>query len=128
MPLRLDHRASTAFEVGRVAGQWLHHQPGPLSAQPGAHRLAAVGGQPVPQQRGLLPAEEAAQLAQGLDEGVGVVGVELVVEGQRGAATAGAVAQSGGHGCPLPLEPVAHHRRAAAWRPGAAGHRQQRDP
>jgi hypothetical protein len=38
-PQRLDRVA-----LGRVAGQWLHHQPGPLPAQPGTHRTAAVGG------------------------------------------------------------------------------------
>jgi hypothetical protein len=58
-----------------------------------------------------VPAEEAAQLAQSLNERVGVVGVELMVERQRGAATAGAIAQPGRHGCPLPVAVVADHRR-----------------
>ena len=39
--------------------------------------MAAVGGQPVPQQRRLLPAEQAAQPFQGADQGVGVIGVQL---------------------------------------------------
>jgi hypothetical protein len=43
--------------------------------------LAAVDGQPVPHQGRLLATEEGAQLAGGLDERVGVVGVVLVVEG-----------------------------------------------
>ena len=54
-PQRLDR-----VQLGRLAGQRLHHQPGPLAAQPGVHQLAAVGGQPVPQQRRLLPTEELA--------------------------------------------------------------------
>jgi predicted ATP-grasp superfamily ATP-dependent carboligase len=41
-----------------------------------------VGGQPIPQQGCLLPAEEAAQLAERLDQAFGVVGVDLVVEGK----------------------------------------------
>src|SRR6266536_4846880 len=77
------------------------------AASPGARRVAAVGGQPVPHKGRLLPAKEAAQLVQGLDERVGVVGDWLVVEGQLRAATAGAVAQRGGHGGALPLEVVA---------------------
>jgi hypothetical protein len=125
-PLRLDHSGSTAFEVGGVGGQRLHHQPGPLAAQPGAHRPAAVGGQPVPQKGRLLPAEEAAQLTQRADQRVGVVGVELMVEGQCRAAPARAIAQPGGHRRPLPLEAVADHRGVPAWRPGPARHRQQR--
>jgi hypothetical protein len=55
-----------------------------------------VGGQPVPHQRRLLPAEEAAQPFQSADQGVGVVGADLVVEGQGRAAAAGAVAQGRG--------------------------------
>jgi hypothetical protein len=124
-PLRLDHSASRV-EVGRVAGQWLHDQPGPLAPQPGTHRPATVGGQPVPQQGCLLPAEEASQLAQGADQGLRVVGADLMVEGEGRAATAGAVAQGGGHGCPLPLEPVADDWGVAARRPGTADNRQQR--
>jgi hypothetical protein len=56
------------------------------------HRLAAVGGQPVPQQDRLLPAKEAPQPFERADQGVGVVGADLVVEGQRRAAAARAVA------------------------------------
>jgi hypothetical protein len=41
-----------------------------------------VGGQPIPQQRRLLPAEKAAQLAERTDQRVGVVGADLVMEGQ----------------------------------------------
>jgi hypothetical protein len=48
--------------------------------------VAAVGGQPIPQQGRLLPAEKAAQPFQGADQGVGVVGADLMVEGQRRAA------------------------------------------
>jgi len=45
-----------------------------------------VGGQPVPEQGRLLPAKEAAQLAQGADQRLGVVGVDLVVEPLPGYA------------------------------------------
>jgi hypothetical protein len=51
-----------------------------------AHGQAAVGGQPVPHQGRLLPAEKGPQLAEGADEGVGVVGAVLMVEGDRGTA------------------------------------------
>ena len=84
-PQRLDR-----VEVGGVGGERLHHQPGPLAAQPGPHQLAAVGGQPVPQQGRLLPTEKAAQLAERADQRVGVVGVQLVMEGELGATAAGA--------------------------------------
>jgi hypothetical protein len=39
---------------------------------------AAVGGQPVPHQGRLLPTQEPAQPAQGADQGLGVVGVDLI--------------------------------------------------
>jgi hypothetical protein len=52
-------------------------------------------------------------------KGLGVVGVDLVVEGEGRATTAGAVAQGGGLGCPLPLESVADDRGVADRRPGA---------
>jgi len=81
-PQRLDR-----VQFGRMTGQWLHHQPGPLPPQPGPHRVAAVGGQPVPYQGRLLPAEEAAQPFERADQGVGVVGALLVMEGQLRAAT-----------------------------------------
>jgi hypothetical protein len=51
-----------------------------------AHGQAAVGGQPVPHQGRLLPAEKGPQLTQRADEGVGVVGAVLMVEGDRGTA------------------------------------------
>jgi hypothetical protein len=60
----------------------------PLSPQPGGHGQAAVGGQPVPHQGRLLPTQEPAQLAEGADQGAGVVGVNLVMEGDRCAAAA----------------------------------------
>jgi hypothetical protein len=94
-PLRLDHGGWVGLGFGGVGGQRLYHQPGPPAAQPGAHRVAAVGRQPVPQQRRLLPAERPAQLAERADQGVGVVGVDLMEEGELGAAAAGAVAQPG---------------------------------
>jgi hypothetical protein len=46
------------------------------------HGLAAVGGQAIPQQRRLLPAEEAPQLAEHHDQGVGVVAAGLEVEAE----------------------------------------------
>jgi hypothetical protein len=125
-PVRLDHSASTAFEVGCVAGQRLDHQPGPLTAEPGGHGQAAVGGQPVPHQGRLLPAERPAQLLKRADQGLGVVGVELMVKGDRCAAAAGAVAQRGSHRTALPLEVVADDRGGPARRPGPADNRQQR--
>jgi hypothetical protein len=97
-------------QLGGVGGQWLHHQPRPLPPKPGAHHLAAVGGQPVPHKRRLLATEEAAQPFQRADQGVGVIGADLVVEGQLGAAATGAVAQPGRHRGSLPLEAVADHR------------------
>jgi len=53
-----------------------------LGGKPGAHRGAAVGGQAVPQQRGLLPAQEPPQLTENLDQAIGVVVAERDVEGQ----------------------------------------------
>jgi hypothetical protein len=52
-----------------------------------------VGGQPIPQQRRLLPAEKAAQLAERTDQRVGVVGADLVMEGQLRTAATRPVAQ-----------------------------------
>jgi hypothetical protein len=47
-----------------------------------------MGWQPVPQQRGLLPAEEATQPAQDLDQALGVVVASRDVEAQLGTTTA----------------------------------------
>ena len=60
LTLEIGPELLNGVELGGVGGQWLHHQPRPLAAQSGVHRLAAVGGQPVPHQRGLLPTEEPA--------------------------------------------------------------------
>jgi hypothetical protein len=48
--------------------------------------------QPIPQQRGLLSAEELPQLAQDFDEGVGVVIAGRDVESELGATAAHAIA------------------------------------
>jgi hypothetical protein len=81
---------------------------------------AAVGRQPVPQQRGLLPTQEAAQLAQDLDQAVGVVVARLEVQGDLGAAASDAIAQRGRHRGLLPVERVGQHRRLTDRRPGPA--------
>jgi hypothetical protein len=73
-----------------------------------------MGGQPIPQQGRLLPAEEASQLTERLDQAVGVVGVDLAVEGEGRAAATGAVAEPGGHRHSLPFEVVADDRSVAA--------------
>ena len=125
-PLEVGPQRLDGVEVGRVAGQPFGDQPVALAAKPGTHDLAAVGREAVPQQGRLLPAQEDPQLVQGLDERVGVVGVGLVVEGQRRAAAARPVAQAGRHRGPLPLEVVAEDGGVAARRPGPADDRQQR--
>ena len=79
-----------------------------------------MGRQPVPQQGGLLPAQEATQLGQHLDQGVGVVVAGLEVEAELGAATSDAVAEGGRHRRLLPVEPVLEHRRLADRGPAAA--------
>jgi hypothetical protein len=66
--LEASPQALHRIQLGGVARQRLHHQPGPLATQPGTHHPATVGGQPIPQQGRLLPAKEAAQLAERLDE------------------------------------------------------------
>ena len=81
-------QALDRVEVGRVTGQRLDHQPVPLTAQPGGHGQAAVGGEPVPDQGRLLPTQRPGQLLQGADQGVGVGGADLMVEGACCAAAA----------------------------------------
>jgi hypothetical protein len=61
----------------------------------GPHGGAAVGRQTVPGQGRLLPAEEATQLAQDLNQAVGVVVAGLDVEGKLGAAAADAITERG---------------------------------
>ena len=107
-------------ELRGVGGQALDHQPGPLRVQPGAHSPAAVGWQPVPQQGGLLPAEEAPQPFEDFDQAVGIVVACPDVESELGAAAANAVAQRGRHGGLLPVERVGQDGRPADRRPGAA--------
>jgi hypothetical protein len=79
-----------------------------------------MGGEAIPQQGGLLAAQEAAQLAQDLDEGIGVVVAGGDVEGELGATTADAITDRSGHRRLLPVERVGQRRWLAAWRPGAA--------
>ena len=80
--LQARPQALHRVQVGRVGGQPLDHQPVALGVQPGAHGRAAVGGQPVPQQRRLLPAKEASQLPKDFDQAVGVVLARADMEGQ----------------------------------------------
>jgi hypothetical protein len=79
-----------------------------------------VGRQAVPQQGGLLPAQEAPQLGEDLKQAVGVVVAGGDVEGELGAAAADAVAQRGGHGGLLPVERVYQDWRLAPGCPAAA--------
>jgi hypothetical protein len=51
-----------------------------------------MGGQPIPQQGGLLPTQKPAQLRKDLDQGVGLVVAGDDVEGQLGTAAAEALA------------------------------------
>jgi hypothetical protein len=102
MALRLDQQALDRVQFRGVGGQALDHQPGPLGDQPGPHGAAAVGGQAVPQQGCLLATQEPAQLAQDLDQGVGVVAAGGEVEGELGAAAARAITERGRHGRLLP--------------------------
>jgi hypothetical protein len=62
-------------QLGRVGEQPLDHQPVALGGNEGGHLGAAVGGQAVAQRRGLLPPEEASQLAEHAE-------VERAVEAQ----------------------------------------------
>jgi hypothetical protein len=98
---RAVRRSGAPVKTGLFGTKSSFVAPPPARTADGAARSdgpAAVGGQPVPQQGRLLPAKEPAQLAQGLDEGVGVVGVDMVVEGKGRAAATGAVAQGRGYG------------------------------
>ena len=54
-PLEAGSQALHRVQLRGVARQQLHHQARPPPPRPGAHRQAAVGGQPVPHQRRLLP-------------------------------------------------------------------------
>jgi hypothetical protein len=53
--------------------------------------------QPLPQQGGFLPAEEPSQLAEDLDQAVGVVVAGRDVKGELGAAAVYALAEGGRH-------------------------------
>ena len=78
------------IEVGRVAGKSLDNQPGALLGDPGFHRLGPVGGQAVPEQGDLgVEVEVGAQLAEELDEGLGVVRAGLGGEDQLGSLPVG---------------------------------------
>jgi len=85
-------------------------------------RMAVLGwaGQAIPPQRGLLAAQDAAQLAQDLDQAVGVVAAGRDVEAALGAATSYAIAERRRHGRLLPVERVGQCRWLAARRPAPA--------
>src|SRR4029453_15700169 len=84
-------------EVGCVGGEALDPQPVPLAGDKRLHLLAAVGGQAVPEQGDLLPAEEAEQLAEDGDLGGGFVDEGLAGKRDLRPAAAHAVAQRRGH-------------------------------
>jgi hypothetical protein len=65
--LEAGPQALGRVQLRGVGEQALDHQPVPLSVQPAPHGAAAMSRQPVPQQGGLLPTQEPAQLAQDLD-------------------------------------------------------------
>jgi hypothetical protein len=69
----------------------MDHQPATLAVQPVPHGAAAVRWQVVPQQHGLLPAQEFPQLLEDLDQLLGVVVARGEVEGELGAAAFDAV-------------------------------------
>ena len=62
--------------------------------------------------------EVLVQVFQEADQRLGVVGVLLDLEHQRGLAAVRPVGQRAGHRQPGPVEPVAQHRGLAAGRPG----------
>src|SRR5215218_3104316 len=99
--LRLAPSASTGLSSG-VAGRGSTTSQDRCRPSQAHISLLGWGGQPVPRQRHLLPTEEPAQPFRGTDAGVGVVGALLVVEGELGAAAAGAVPQPGRHRWPGP--------------------------
>jgi hypothetical protein len=119
-PFRLAHRPSTAFELGGVRRQELQLQPLVLG-DVGAHGLAAVGAQVVPDQRDRLAAQEALEPVQHPGQPVGVVGSALEGEQQPGPRPVRAVGQQPSHGDLLatPIA-VAQDRGLAARCPGAA--------
>ena len=118
--LQARPQALHRVQVGRVGGQPLDHQPVALGVQPGAHGRAAVGGQPVPQQRRLLPRQGSVAAPQGLRSGCRCRTCPRGHGRPARAATADAVADRGGHRGLLPVERVGQRRRLAPGRPGRA--------
>ena len=109
-PFRLAHRYLTGLSW-RVGGQPLDGEPVSLLMQVGAHLVAPVPAQPIPQQDHPLPLVEAGQLLQHPDQAVGVVAVGLQVQPQPGPGALGVVAKGGGHRGPLPGHPMTQDRR-----------------
>jgi hypothetical protein len=120
LPLRLLHSPSNRVQLWRVGGQPLDHQPAALAGDERLHGLAAVGGQAIPPQGGLLPAEEASQLAEHPDQGVGVVAAGLQVEAKLAATAAHPIAQGGSHRRALPVERMDQQWRLPTRRPRRA--------
>ena len=120
-PFRLAHSPSTAFELRGVWRQELQLQP-LVRGHVGAHGLAAVDGEVVPDERDGLAAQEALEPVQHADQPAGVVGSALEPEQQPRLGAVGPVGQQPGHGELLaPPVAVAQHRRLAARCPGADG-------
>ena len=80
VPLEVAPQALDGVEVGGVAGEAFDDQPAALAADPGLHAVAAVGGQPVPDQGDLGAVEFVVQRVEELDEGLVVVGAGAGLE------------------------------------------------
>ena len=64
-PLETGPQALDRIQFGRIAGQRLYHQPLPLTAQPGTHRVAAGGRAARPSHSSEAPLSSQNTIAAG---------------------------------------------------------------
>jgi hypothetical protein len=115
-PFQVGPQVFDRVELGRVGRQPFDLEPVSLLMQVGAHLVAPVGRQAIPQQHHPLPAIEAGQLLQHADQAVGVVGVLLQVKAQPSAGNSAGRIQSVAEGGGLEARfQATRWRRIGVW-------------
>jgi hypothetical protein len=114
-------------EVGRIAGQALHRQPGALRAEVRLHGLTLVRRQVIPNQDHTPTAHLPLEVGEEVDEGDVVVTARSRLKEEPRAPEVPSERQGDGHGELLPIESVGQDRGLAAGRPRPADRRPLRD-
>lgn len=116
------------IQLGRIGGQLLDSEPGPLPAKIRLHVPTLVTAQAVPDQYDAASAEVPLERAHEGHQGAVGVRAGIGLEEESAPPPIPAKRQGPGHRQPLPIAAHVHQdRRFAARRPGATDYRVLRD-